>query len=144
MNKRGVAIEERLGFWIFYGVILAIILLGLFNYINNLADKTTFNQDYLARDVAFVLNTVYTSPGDIEVSYFVPEKKDFVFIIGEGLVTVRKKDDVLNKKSYPYHEDMYIESNLDEKLEIKDSVAILFSKEGDTLTVTSIQEKTNE
>jgi len=144
MNKRGVAIEERLGFWIFYGVILAIILLGLFNYINNLADKTTFNQDYLARDVAFVLNTVYASPGDIEVSYFVPEKKDFVFIIGEGLVTVRKKDDVLNKKSYPYHEDMYIESNLDEKLEIKDSVAILFSKEGDTLTVTSIQEKTNE
>ena len=135
--------EERLYFWVFYLVVLVIILLGLFNYVNNLADKTTFNQDYLVRDVALVLNAVYASPGDIEVRYFVPEN-NFIFIIGDGLVTIREKGDVLNKRSYPYQEDSYIESNLDDILELENPSGILFSKKENVLNVKKISEWSDE
>jgi len=142
MNKKGM--EERLYFWIFYFVVLIIVLLALFNYINNLSDKSAFSQDYLARDIALILNTVYASPGDIEVSYSIPEKTDFVFVIGDGLVIVRKIGDVLNERSYPYQEDKYVENNFDDGLKIKDSVAILFSKKDNVLNVKGIQGGTNE
>jgi hypothetical protein len=140
MNKKGT--EERLYFWVFYFVVLIIILLGLFNYVNNLADKTTFNQDYLVRDIALVLNAVYASPGDIEVKYSVPEN-DFIFIIENGLVTIKEEGDVLNKRSYSYQEDNYVESNLDD-VELKSPKVILFSKKEGILNVKKISEWNDE
>ena len=141
MNKKGM--EERLYFWVFYFVVLIIILLGLFNYINNLSDETTFNQDYLVRDVALILNSVYASPGDIEVRYSVPEN-NFIFIIENGLVTIREEGDVLNKRSYPYQEDNYVESNLDDVLKLKSPKMILFSKKKNILNVKRISEWSDE
>ncbi len=142
MNKRGM--EERLYFWIFYFVVLIIVLLGLFTYVNNIADKITFDQDYLARDLALILNTVYASPGNIEVSYSIPKKSGFLFIIGDGLVIVRKGNDVLNEKSYPYQEDKYVENNLGDGLKLRDPTVILFSKKNNVLEVSGISRYAEE
>ena len=142
MNKKGM--EERLYFWIFYFVVLIIILLGLFTYVNNLAGKITFDQDYLARDLALVLNTVYASPGNIEVSYSIPKKNDFLFIIEDGLVIVRQGNDVLNERSYPFQEDTYVESNLGDGLKLNDPAVILFSKKDNVLEISGVSRYAGE
>ena len=76
-NKK--AISNELFFNVFELVLAAIVILALYNFINSVVDSTIFEKNYLARDLAMLTNTVYSSPGDLSYTYSETSRK-FMFI----------------------------------------------------------------
>lgn len=67
-------------------VLLVIAVLCLVMIILKL-NETTYEKNFIARDLALLINTIYASPGDIEYIYYV-KGQGFDLEIKEGYVRV--------------------------------------------------------
>ena len=72
MDKMGV--EERVILWTFYSVLSIILLLVFLNYINEAATGVNLQKEFLARDLALTLDSVYAAPNDIFIDYELDDK----------------------------------------------------------------------
>ena len=72
MNKRGV--EERVILWAFYSVLAIILLVIFFNYIKEAATGIGLKNEFLARDIALILDSIYAAPNDISIDYDLDDK----------------------------------------------------------------------
>ena len=101
MNKRG-AEDERTVLWPYYILVIAIIFISLIVWTNSKVSGEGLNKEFLARDIALLIDTVAISKNDISVEYGLNGKYDIiiknsengnsVIIIEEGVET-----------SYNYH-----------------------------------------
>ena len=66
-NKRGFTHE--IFFHVFELVMAAIVLVALFYFINDIANQTIFERNFMARDLTLLLNTLYSAPGDVSYEY---------------------------------------------------------------------------
>lgn len=76
-NKK--AISNELFFNVFELVLAAIVILALYNFVNSVVESTIFEKNYLARDLAMLTNTVYSSPGDLSYTYSETSRKFMFF-----------------------------------------------------------------
>lgn len=72
MNKRGF--EERTILWAFYSVLGIILLVIFLTYIKEAATGIGLKNEFLARDLALTLDTIYSSPNDISIDYELNDK----------------------------------------------------------------------
>ena len=103
-SKKGMDIE--LWFNVFELVIVFLVGLVLLDTVNSEAKGTAFEKNYLARDSALLINTIYASPGDIEYSY--PYKTDnFIFDFKKNKVGVYEQHEAIEGGiiEYPFAED---------------------------------------
>jgi hypothetical protein len=86
--------EERTYLWPGYLVITTIVMLALFFTMTKLSDETSFNQKYLSKDLALLEETLFVSPGEVNLKYPILQGESrFEFNFEQGcLVEVNIKD----------------------------------------------------
>ncbi|MAG91444.1 hypothetical protein CMO83_02110 [Candidatus Woesearchaeota archaeon] len=136
-SKKGYDIE--LWFNVFELTIVFVVIGLLFQTVNAEVKASTFEKLYLARDNAFLLNTIYASPGDIQY-YYVEDTGDFILDFKKNEVDVYLDYELIERGSigYPFAEDLtyslsYIILDTSESLESR----ILYEKENDIIDVTN-------
>ncbi|MFH1506291.1 MAG: hypothetical protein ABIE94_04890 [archaeon] len=67
MNKKGFV--QDLWFVIMEVIILVLIIVSLFSYVNHIADGTLYWKNYYARDIALIMDTVHAAPGEVNFNY---------------------------------------------------------------------------
>lgn len=66
-GKKGITHDL---FFNVFGLLLAfIVALALFNFVNDIIKQSIFEKNYLARDLALVVNTLYAAPGEVVYIY---------------------------------------------------------------------------
>ena len=103
-GRKGFLIEPL--FWLMDLILLVIVLYLTTKYIDDIAEKTTFEKNFLARDLALLTDTVYTPSGNLWMDY--PNTTLwFSFSFGDNLVKVfeGKIPPVRIRARYPYIED---------------------------------------
>ncbi len=68
MHKKG-AILELVGSFIFELVLLFLIIVAFFSYASDVKNSTRFERLFHARDIALLITTIESSPGNIDYSY---------------------------------------------------------------------------
>jgi len=107
-GKRGNILNEMF-FSIFQLVILAFILIGLKVWVDNVVSDETFERNFMARDVALLIDTVYTAPGNVEVDY--PQNtRHLNFTFEPNLVRITHPDETASVPPavYPFAEDLAV------------------------------------
>lgn len=111
--KRGIkfltskkAMDIELWFNVFELVIVFSAGLVLLDTVNSEARGTAFEKNYLARDSALLINTIYASPGDIEY-YYPNQTSGFIFDFKKNKVGVYEQYEATEGGAveYPFAED---------------------------------------
>ena len=115
MQKRGKkgAINEQLLFLIIDITIILVVWLALFNYVRSVERDTLFDKIYLTKDIALLINTAYSSPGNLFYTYSSDELdlSLFDFYFKDGFVTIKENPDG-NELYFPYAADSSFETEL--------------------------------
>lgn len=98
-GKKGLTYEQF--FNVLELVLAIIIILALFFFVSDVAKKTIFEKNYMARDLAILLNTFYAAPGEVTYNYY-ENLKDFTFNFGDNKVEVSGKEDKGTNIFYPF------------------------------------------
>jgi len=106
-NRKGLTYE--LFFNVFELTLAAIIAIALFSFVSDVAEQTIFKKNYLVRDLALVVNTLYASPGDVIYNYD-EDITEFKLKFSENKITVTRKavDEDLTNIFYPFAENKNI------------------------------------
>ena len=101
--------DERLFFWTFYLVLVIFIFLTLYSYLNDVSQNRVYNENFLARDVALFIDTIYDAPGNVYAQYPI-QNKEYDFALGkfkDGYYVKVKYVDGSFYSEYPYAENLY-------------------------------------
>ena len=151
LGKKGIT-ELQL-FLIAEYFLAGLIIYALWIFIANAASNAVFEQNFMARDLGLLTDTLYASPGNISIIYdttikenklifkeFFPETK-FNFLFGESRVNVYTTDDVLEKPVlYRFGEDDAVDLTPTERLRYN----LIFKRVQDELTVESLGQTIEE
>lgn len=96
MNKRGITVE--LSFIIFSIFIVSFVALTIILYVNNVSKGVDFKEKYIAIDTGLLLNTIYSSPGNLEISYNLGYFYSYNLNTKDGNILINYKDNELGKK----------------------------------------------
>lgn len=132
-NKKGA--EHDLFIMVFELFMVAFIGLAIFNFVKDAATQTVFEKNYLSKDISSLINTLYSSPGEIEYAYN-ENTKPFILDFRQSQLEIYKKEEKSSPHIfYPFAEDKGIKFNhvvLDNSGEYS---AILFYKSANSLDV---------
>ncbi|MFC1704942.1 hypothetical protein ACFLZ6_01285 [Nanoarchaeota archaeon] len=107
-RKKGFLVEPL--FWMIDLILIALVLYYSTKYIDTIAEKTTFEKNFLARDLGLLTDAVYVSPGNLVIDY--PNSTLwFGFSFGENRVSVFESSDAMEhgKGKYSYMEEKGLE-----------------------------------
>ncbi len=104
MNKKGV---ETQYFRMFEIIMVAIVVLGILLFAKGVTESTDLEKEYLSRDLALVLDTIYASPGDVSYTYYLNKNKLDV-AIQDGQVKVSENG--LRPATYQYAGDSEVKT----------------------------------
>ncbi len=105
--KRGIVFSCKKGmthelfFNVFELVLASIVLLALLFFVHGIAKQTIFEKNYLARDLAVLLNAVYAAPGELTYKYN-ENAAGFTFDFASGKVDVRSESKDPSNIFYPF------------------------------------------
>ena len=104
ISRKGMDIE--LWFNLFELVVVALVGVILVDMVNEEVKDTGFQKNYLSRDNALLLNTIYSSPGDIQYTYQEKTGK-FIFDLKQNKIEVYEPNEVTEGGvvNYPFSED---------------------------------------
>jgi len=129
---------NELFFNIFELVLAFIVILALFNFVNGVVKQTIFEKDYLARDLALLVSTLYAAPGQVTYSYNENSKdSSFVSAFMQNKVEVYEKGEAEQSRiSYPFAENKNIMFRYNSLENDKGAVSIEFHKSDNSISVT--------
>lgn len=134
-NKKASTISHDLFFNVFELVLAIIVILALFNFVSDVAKQTIFEKNYLARDMAILINILYSAPGD--VAYYYDENTDkFTFDFQPNKIVIYKPEDKENPQSYPFAENKNMQFRYNTLTSKQDRERIVFSKSDNQIIVT--------
>ncbi len=102
------AMEHELFFTIFDIILAFVVFIALLSFVDGIKTKSTFERNFLARDTALLINTMYAAPGTFTIYYFEPlqgpTKIPLLFDFSSNKVSI--KDSATGQSaSYPYAEN---------------------------------------
>lgn len=111
-NINSLRLGKKAGVYFFIFQMIIIVLIGsaITLYINKQTESTTSEKIFFSRDIAFEINSVYSSPGNFFETYTLPiryhlfKNPDFYYFnfdFNSRFVDV-------NKKRFPYAENSYL------------------------------------
>ncbi|MBI2655904.1 hypothetical protein HYX06_05790 [Candidatus Woesearchaeota archaeon] len=103
MFKGKKGISDEVFFNMFELVLAGIVIFSLYNFINDVSKQTIFEKNYLARDMALLINTLYTAPGDVSYTYNEnAAKSKFIYGFSPNKVEVYEKEEAL-QQNHPFY-----------------------------------------
>ncbi|MBS3121441.1 hypothetical protein J4434_00975 [Candidatus Woesearchaeota archaeon] len=97
-DKRGISIDKL---FLAEAILIAIVAIGIFAYINNLSENTLFEKKVIIRDLSLLANTIQSVPGNVYYEYIPSKKtksKDYIYSFSDNMVTISEN---AYKISYP-------------------------------------------
>ena len=130
--------DSEIFFNLFELILAVIVFWALLKFIYGVGQQTTFEKNYLSRDFALLVNTVYSAPGDI--SYIYSEnapKESLTFNFIPNKVEVYGNDDKNDEQhiSYLFAENKKIEFKYKTLTNEPESVKIVLTKTNDYVDV---------
>jgi len=120
-NKRGV--ENEVLFIIIESVLIIVIFIALFQWVNSIAKDESFEKMALSRDIALMVNTVQYLPGDLEYTYLIKniDMSKFNYIFEDNSIQIKdpKKPLIV---SYPFSENNLLSNNFPHNIENPKSI----------------------
>lgn len=149
MQKRGFGKKAQIEHEMYYilAQLLLIVLVGfaLFSFVDTVSQGNLYHKKYLARDIAFITNTIYAAPGDISYIYPGDVSEFIINFRQDNQVEVYEELEIYEKMhpskiSYPFLVDQNIDlktgvisPDLDMSLEYED-FQLIINKDGKTIT----------
>lgn len=137
-NKKAEGIETEIYYTIFEIVLVGIVVVALFAYIDSIRKDTMFEKTYLAKDLALMMDTIYAAPGNLRLSYSHQKLNisefNFNFINQKAAVVESNIEGALELK-YPFAADSYF---LDEIDQIKVQKEIPIQKTGESIKIKNV------
>ncbi len=93
--------EERAYFWLGYVLIAVVVFLPLLLAMKNVAEGSSFYEEYSAYDLALATNSILALKGDVSLYYNLDSKSDYLkvkFSKDCGFVVSMKEDSFDNEK----------------------------------------------
>ena len=91
-SKKAISHEMFLN--VFELVLATIVMLALLSFVKSVVNNSIFEKNYLSRDTAILLNTIYAAPGDVSYSYKENTgKSSFIFKFSPGRVEINDASD---------------------------------------------------
>jgi hypothetical protein len=105
MGKKGALLVMD---WLIDLFFLAVVLIAMLAFVHASGSQTSFERQYIAKDIALLANAIYASPNNI--MYFYSEN-DFPYTISftPGIVKVAESGSLLTAKDGYFIEDEKIE-----------------------------------
>ena len=130
-NKDGIS--HDLFFNVFELILAAIVIIALFQFVNDVAEQTIFAKNYFARDMALLVNALYAAPGEVDYTYN-EDTSNFIFDFNSNRLTVYEEGDSEDNRNilYFYAENKNIPIQ-DTTLILEEGKRIRFSKCGTNL-----------
>jgi len=106
--KRGTITTSAL--WFMFDIVLAVVIFFLLSsFVDRAAETTTFEKNFLARDTALLVETLYAAPGTVELDY-TQDSLWFTFNFQENIVqvydaTLNDNPPAIEKSIFPYTGD---------------------------------------
>ncbi|MEK6886665.1 MAG: hypothetical protein AABW88_02425 [Nanoarchaeota archaeon] len=157
LGKKGFA-EQLQAETIMELVLAGIITVALFVYVSNVASNSLFEQNFMARDVGLLTDTILSAPGNVNYVYdtSIAEKKipgqeytplkffhetKFSFLFRDSTVSVFSTDSSLETPvEYYFGTDSNIKFDSTDKLKYN----LVFNKVSNELKITSIEQVATE
>jgi hypothetical protein len=132
-GKKGSFGFEEMGVILLDLILISMTLLASFGYITSIKKDTTFARDYIVRDLAHLIETIYAAPGNVMYTYAVPEiwKSNLTVKISNNLVSVSEKLKDFNTASFSFASNQNIRNTMGNT----NKQPIVFSKVGDELFI---------
>ena len=134
LNKKGQLISQRMMIHLGMLAIAAFVWYLLSTYVKSIEKDTEFHRIVLSRDVALLMNTIYSAPGDVEYAYSNDKLNilnfKFEFVDAGTPMTIVKEDAIETK--YPYAKpaaSQYPNA-------VQNPISIELSKKGNIITAT--------
>ncbi|MBI4452422.1 hypothetical protein HY637_03260 [Candidatus Woesearchaeota archaeon] len=140
--KKGMS--DELFFTIFEVILVAIITVALYNFITDVSEKTIFEKNYLARDMALLINTLYAAPGEVSYAYNEDTTKfKLIYKFSPNKIEVYEKEEALqqNHPFYLFAENKNMEFGYGE-IEYREKTITMFSKNDESIGVASVRDTT--
>ena len=99
------AMDIDLWFNLFELVIVFLVGVVLLDAVNNEINNNAFGKNYLARDTALMIGTLYSAPGDVEINY--PDKIPEIGLnIRQNTISALAPGELESEaETYPFAED---------------------------------------
>ncbi|MBI4918366.1 N-acetylmuramoyl-L-alanine amidase [archaeon] len=139
-NKKGGVVEFILTPTFTTLLALGIVLLYLLWFVNGTAAKTSFERQFLSKDLSLIIDTILSLPGNFNLLYS-PHKPEFqgnfTFMFSNETVTV--KDEGENYNRYLGRKDIILKPTT--IIPSKEGTILKIIKTGDQIDVSNIYEK---
>lgn len=137
-GKEGMT--HDLFFNMFELVLAAIVIIALINFVTDAVSKSIFEKNYLARDLALLVNTIYSAPGELTYNYEQSlDNYQFEFDFRQNQVLVHEKEDKVEESptSYIFAENKNIPFQYKTLSQENGKIGIIFYKLKDSVNVES-------
>ena len=126
MNKRGDVLTY---IWTFYLILILILSYGFYTWINSKSTGEDFKNNYLGKDIALTLNTIYNSNGDLKITY--KNLKDYNLVIDNKNMKLIKNGNVKENSYTPdnYYNNLKLDLKIDNNLVIENNKEIKIKNE---------------
>ncbi|MBD3310681.1 hypothetical protein GF351_05690 [Candidatus Woesearchaeota archaeon] len=107
-GKKGII---KLSWETFFDLVLAVVILMAFlSFVGRYGENTDFEMNFLARDIALIIDTLHASPGNTVIDY-PQDTLWFSFEIGDGKVIVYDRVKSLASRTFTYgaNDDIHLE-----------------------------------
>jgi hypothetical protein len=101
---------ERAHLWLGYTLIIVVVILTVFSIMVNLANNTSFEQKYYAKDISLLEQAAFASPYDVSILYSLDEN---YLVIFEDICSIR-----VNEKKTPLYSGSLTYCSTDNNLEL--------------------------
>ena len=98
MEKRGNI--THISFIIFSVFIVGVIFISILAYINEASKDTDFKKRYALMDTGFLLDVIYTSPGNLYANYNLGDAYKYQLIPEENTLSISSTNNALVKRFY--------------------------------------------
>ena len=88
--KRGEITEAS--FIIFSVIIIALIFLSFVLYLNNISNNKDFKERYHTRNTGFLIDTIYSSPGNLHYEYDLGDIYKYIINTDENKLIIKSND----------------------------------------------------
>ncbi len=142
-KKRGLnrkaEFELKIYFWILQLLLIFLVSMFLMKFVSDVANNTMLEKNFLTRDIALLLDTIYAPPGDVTVDYEnkVLAKSNFRLSFLDNYVWIYEEgqDRELDGYYYYYLSDPNIKFTPPDEIALKEGERLVFKKTKDTIEV---------
>lgn len=114
--------------YVVYLVLIVFIIISLINWVNTKSKNLDYSQEYYARDLALLIDSSYSSVGDLEIKYKMND--DFNLNFENNKVSIKKLEGLNEGNSFYFTKNEIQANSIPERLDQINQIVIRNKEDG--------------